>query len=119
VSDGNEAWRGLQANAQILGASARHPAGDVPDARLKPLYAATASLNRSHTSPPVRNLRDGRPGHRYSGNESPNIGLPLLDCSCVASSWMTSQCSTRTPSSILRMSAAIKFAGAPSPENRP
>jgi len=50
-------------------------------ARLKPLYAATASLNRSLTAPTVRNLRDGRPGHRYSGNESPNIGLPLLDCS--------------------------------------
>ena len=51
------------------------------DARLNPLDAATASLNRSLTAPPVRNLRDGRPGHRYSGNESPNIGRPLLDCS--------------------------------------
>src|SRR6266550_9301794 len=56
---------------------------------------------------------------RYSGKESPNIGRPLLDCSRVASSWMTSQCSTRTPPSTRRMSAAIQFMGAPNPENRP
>src|SRR6266446_7092519 len=67
----------------------------------------------------VTNMLDGQPAHRYTGNESPNIGLPLLDCSPVASSWMTSQCSTRTPSSIRRMSAAIQFTGAPNPENRP
>src|SRR5262245_13448555 len=37
----------------------------------------------------------------YFGNWSPNMGKPLLDCSFVASSWMTSQCSARTPFSIL------------------
>ena len=54
-----------------------------------------------------------------AGNELPNIGRPLLDRSWVASSWMTSQCSTRIPSSMWRMSAAIQFAGAPNPEKRP
>src|SRR5262249_25840389 len=42
---------------------------------------------------------------------SPNMGRPLFDCSFVASSWITSQCSTRMPSSIRRMSAAIQFTG--------
>ena len=59
------------------------------------------------------------PGQPLSGtqvNASPNIGLPLLDCTCVASSWMTSQCSTRIPSCIRRMSAAIQFAYASNPE---
>jgi hypothetical protein len=62
-------------------ASVRHTGRCDRRARLKPVYAAIASLNRSLTARPVRNLRDGRPGHRYSGNESPNIGRPLLDCS--------------------------------------
>src|SRR5712664_3145131 len=53
------------------------------------------------------------------GNASPNIGRPLRDCSREASSWMTSQCSTMTPPSIRRMSAAIQLTGAPNPENRP
>src|SRR5436305_7097768 len=45
------------------------------------------------------------------GNASPNIGRPLRDCSREASSWMTSQCSTMTPPSIRRMSAAIQLTG--------
>jgi len=45
----------------------------------------------------------------YPGNLSPNIGRPLLDCSRVASSWSTSQCSTKIPSLTRRMSAAIQF----------
>src|ERR1700682_5311407 len=44
-------------------------------------------------------------------NESPNIGRPLFDCSCVASSSITSQCSTRVPSLMRTMSAAIQFTG--------
>ena len=49
---------------------------------------------------------------------SPNIGKPLFDSSLVTSSWITSQCSRRRPSSMRRMSAAIQFAGR-KPENRP
>jgi hypothetical protein len=30
---------------------------------------------------PVKNMRDERPGYRYGGDVSPNIGMPLLDCS--------------------------------------
>jgi len=45
--------------------------------------------------------------------------LTTLDCSREASSWITSQCSTRTPSWMRRMSAAIQFTGWPEPENRP
>ena len=52
-------------------------------------------------------------------NLSPNMGRPLLDDAAVASSWMTSQCSTRIPSLTRRMSAAIQFTGWPKPENRP
>src|SRR5260370_20279759 len=53
-----------------------------------------------------------------SGNLSPNIGSPLFDCFLVASSWITSQCSRRTPLLMRRMSAAIQFADR-KPENRP
>jgi hypothetical protein len=62
-------------------ASVRHTEVDVTDALIKPLCAGKASLNRALTARAVWNLRDGRPGYVYSGNESPNIGLPLLDCS--------------------------------------
>src|SRR5438132_11654653 len=63
------------------------------------------------TAPPKTGGRDR--GCTYPGNELPNIGFPLLDCPRVASSSMTSQCSTKTPSSMTRMSAAIQLAGAP------
>src|SRR6266849_5159554 len=53
------------------------------------------------------------------GNVLPNIGRPLFDDSRVASSWITSQCSTRTPSLMRTMSATIQFAGWPTSENRP
>ena len=43
----------------------------------------------------------GTDSETYSGNLSPNIGRPLLEDSRVASSWMTSQCSTRIPFSML------------------
>jgi hypothetical protein len=33
----------------------------------------------------------------HDGKLAPNIGLPLFDCSLVASSWITSQCSMRMP----------------------
>src|SRR6267142_2333766 len=49
----------------------------------------------------------------------PNIGRPLLDSAWEASSWRTSQCSTRTPSTMRRMSAAIQLFGRPCPEKRP
>src|SRR4029077_13263538 len=52
-------------------------------------------------------------------NPSPNIGRPLFDCSCVASSSITSQCSARSPSLMRTMSAAIQFTGWPKPEKRP
>src|SRR6266478_2725095 len=52
-------------------------------------------------------------------NVSANMGRPLFDCSCVASSSITSQCSTRTPSLMRTMSAAIQFTGRPKFENRP
>src|SRR5882672_1811971 len=52
----------------------------------------------------------------HSLNLSPNMGFPLLDCASVASSSMTSQCSTRRPSLMRTMSAAIQFAGWPCPE---
>src|SRR5438309_7827114 len=47
------------------------------------------------------------------------MGRPLFDCSWVASSCITSQCSIRIPSLIRRTSAAIQFTGAPKPLNRP
>src|SRR6202521_4862736 len=49
----------------------------------------------------------------------PNIGRPLFDCSLDASSWITSQCSTRMLSLMRRMSAAIQFTGRPKSEKRP
>src|SRR5712671_5841124 len=49
----------------------------------------------------------------------PNIGRPLFDCSRDASSWITSQCSTRMLSLMRRMSAAIQFTGRPKSEKRP
>src|SRR5713101_6793150 len=52
-------------------------------------------------------------------NVSPNIGRPLFDCSCVTSSSITSQCSTRRPSLMRTMSAATQFTGWPKPVNRP
>jgi hypothetical protein len=48
---------------------------------------------------------------RYFVNFSPNMGSPLFDSALVASSWITSQCSRRTPSLMRRMSAAIQFVG--------
>ena len=54
-----------------------------------------------------------------AGNLSPNIGRPLRDCSRVVSSWMTSQCSASTPSSMRTMSATTHAAGWPIPLNRP
>src|SRR5712692_3691587 len=59
------------------------------------------------------------PSHLYFGKVFPNMGAPLFDCSSVASSWITSQCSTRIPSLIRTMSAEIQFNGSPKPENRP
>src|SRR5713101_6461602 len=52
-------------------------------------------------------------------NASPNMGRPLFDCSCVASSSITSQYSTRTPSLTGKMSAAIRSVGWPKPKKRP
>src|SRR5580692_11272009 len=52
-------------------------------------------------------------------NFSQNMGSPLFDCCFVASSCIISQCSTRIPSLMRRMSAAIQFTGCPNPENRP
>ena len=43
----------------------------------------------------------------------------LFDSASDASSSITSQCSTRTPSTTRTMSAAIQFFAAPKPENRP
>ena len=43
-----------------------------------------------------RSLPYGYPLRDQAGNLSPNIGRPLRDCSRVASSWMTSQCSAST-----------------------
>src|SRR5579862_9847008 len=57
--------------------------------------------------------------HTWAGNDTPNIGNPLFDCARVASSCITSQCSTRTPSAMRRMSAAIQFTGRPKPLKRP
>ena len=48
---------------------------------------------------------------RYFVNFSPNMGSPLFDSALVASSWITSQCSRKTPSLMRRMSAAIQFVG--------
>src|SRR5882724_660069 len=50
---------------------------------------------------------------------SPNIGRPLFDSACVASSCKTSQCSARRPFSILTISATIQATGRPVPEKRP
>src|SRR5205814_9480480 len=60
----------------------------------------------------------GRPLRDQGGNLSPNIGRPLRDCSRLASSWMTSQCSASTPSSMRTMSATTHATG-PKPLNRP
>src|ERR1700722_2845405 len=57
--------------------------------------------------------------HLYFGKVFPNIGAPLFDCSSVASSWITSQCSTSIPSSMRTISAAIQFTGSPRSLNRP
>jgi hypothetical protein len=57
--------------------------------------------------------------NRYEGKRSPNMGRPLTDSACVASSCNTSQCSARKPSSNRTMSAAIQAAGLPFAENRP
>ena len=59
------------------------------------------------------------PNHIQAGNRLPNIGRPLFDSASVASSWSTSQCSARRPSSILTTSAAIRATGRPSPVKRP
>jgi hypothetical protein len=56
---------------------------------------------------------------RRAGNALPNIGRPLRDDSSDASSWITSQCSARTPSSRRMTSSTIQFVGWPIPENRP
>ena len=58
-------------------------------------------------------------GHPYEGKILPNMGRPLTDSFCVASSWSTSQCSARRPFSNRTMSAAIQDAGLPIPVNRP
>jgi hypothetical protein len=60
-------------------------------------------------------------GHALAAeiNFSPNRGRPLYDDARVASSWITFQCSTSTPSAMRRMSAAIQAVGWPNPENRP
>src|SRR6266571_6687945 len=55
----------------------------------------------------------------HARNVSPNMGRPLFDDARVASSWITSQCSTSIPFSMCRISAAIQFTGRPNPENRP
>src|SRR5260370_14360740 len=49
--------------------------------------------------------------HLYIGKLFPNMGAPLSDCSSVASSCITSKCSTSNPSSTRKMSAAIQFTG--------
>src|SRR6266436_6497456 len=55
-----------------------------------------------------------------SGNLSPNIGSPLFEAARVASSWMTSQCSARTPFSRRTTSTTIQLGvPAPRPEKRP
>src|SRR2546422_568960 len=54
----------------------------------------------------------------YSGNRSPNIGRPLLDSACDASSSTTSQCSTSIPSTTRTKSATIQFFACPKPEKR-
>src|ERR1700739_64596 len=58
-------------------------------------------------------------GLAYEGKRSPNMGRPLTDSACVASSCNTSQCSARRPSSNRTTSAAIQAAGLPIPVNRP
>jgi len=55
----------------------------------------------------------------HSPNLSPNIARPLFEDSRVASSWITSRCSTRNPSLMRRVSAAIQSTGRPKAENRP
>jgi hypothetical protein len=40
------------------------------------------------------------PATVHFGNTSPNMGSLLLDSSLVASGWITSQCSSNTPSLI-------------------
>jgi acyl-CoA reductase-like NAD-dependent aldehyde dehydrogenase len=55
----------------------------------------------------------------YAGKLSPNMGRPLTDSFCVASSCNTSQCSARRPSSNRTTSAAIQAAGLPIPVKRP
>src|SRR6266436_2699175 len=55
----------------------------------------------------------------HSLKSAPNMGRPLLDSVGEASSSITSQCSTSTPSTMRTMSAAIQFFGRPWPEKRP
>src|SRR5258708_16528592 len=49
----------------------------------------------------------------------PNIGRPLFDCSRDASSWITSQCSTRLLPLMRRISAALLFTASPTSAIRP
>src|SRR4030095_14288729 len=45
----------------------------------------------------------------FLGNSLPNMGSPLFDCSFVASSWITSQCSSKMPSFIRITSTTTQF----------
>src|SRR4029077_3523250 len=79
------------------------------------------SARELHTSLrfPWLHLLSTTPSHLYFGKVFPNMGAPLFDCSSVASSSMTSQCSARTPFSMRTISAAIQLTGRPIFENRP
>src|SRR6266849_3642148 len=84
-------------------------------------YCASYDV-RSHVVRPPLSQSDASAFYRplaQAANFSPNMGRPLLDDSRVASSWITSQCSTRIPLSMRRISAAIQLTGWPKSENRP
>ena len=68
---------------------------------------------------PFRSAYATRSNVASEGNLDPNIGSPLRDVANEASSWMTSQCSFRTPFSRRTMSTTIQSDGRPIPENRP
>src|SRR5712671_2778549 len=84
-------------------------------------YCASYNVRSHVVEPPLRrcDVSDFYRALALVANARPNIGRPLFDCSCVTSSWITSQCSTRTPSSMRTMSAATQFTGRPKFENRP
>ncbi len=97
---------------------------------LPSLCRASASPRPIPDPPPVmkmvlpesfmdRVLGYGERSSDQAGKRSPNIGSPLTDSACVASSWRTSQCSASLPSSKRMTSAAIQAAGRPLPEKRP